>query len=158
MTPANAFRIGADGLSAPLPAPSTTLPQPFYPSVNGAAAGDVDTLDPNYKPERTDNFNVAIQREVNAKTTLEVGYIGRIIRNEYTEINLDAVPTMMTLGGQSFRPGVLPGLLAALQSGLRLHQLPSRRSRSSKTRWAEPVRRTARAIRAAPRRWYRKTP
>ncbi|MGA2147395.1 MAG: carboxypeptidase regulatory-like domain-containing protein [Bryobacteraceae bacterium] len=102
VTPANAFRIGPDGLTAPLPAPSATLPQPFFPGVNGAEAGDVDTLDPNYKPERTDNFNVAIQREINSKTTLEIGYIGRIIRNEYTEVNLDAVPTMMTLGGQSF--------------------------------------------------------
>jgi hypothetical protein len=102
VSPATAFRIGADGLSAPLPTPSTTLPQPFYPNINGAAAGDVDTLDPNYKPERTDNFNVAIQRELNTKTTLEVGYVGRIIRNEYTEINIDAVPTMMTLGGQAF--------------------------------------------------------
>jgi len=102
VTPATAFRIGADGLSAPLPTPSTTLPQPFYPGVNGAAAGDVDSLDPNYKPARTDNFNVAIQREINARTTLEVGYVGRIIRNEYSLIDIDAVPTMMTAGGQSF--------------------------------------------------------
>jgi hypothetical protein len=102
VSPATAFRIGTDGMSAPMPTPSATLPQPFYPNVNGAAAGDVDTLDPNYKPERTDNFNVALQREINSKTTLEVGYVGRIIRNEYTEVNIDAVPTMMTLGGQTF--------------------------------------------------------
>src|SRR5262249_4653635 len=33
---------------------------------------------------------------------LEVGYIGRIIRNEWQQIDIDAVPYMTTLGGQSF--------------------------------------------------------
>ena len=33
---------------------------------------------------------------------IEAGYIGRIIRNEYQLINIDAVPYMTTLGGQSF--------------------------------------------------------
>jgi hypothetical protein len=33
---------------------------------------------------------------------LEVGYIGKIIRNEYLLLNLDAVPTMETLNGQTF--------------------------------------------------------
>jgi hypothetical protein len=33
---------------------------------------------------------------------LEVGYIGRIIRHEMQELNLDAVPYMTTLNGQSF--------------------------------------------------------
>ncbi len=32
-TPANAFRIGPDGLAAPLAAPSSSLPQPFFPGV-----------------------------------------------------------------------------------------------------------------------------
>ncbi len=35
---------------------------------------------------------------------LEVGYIGKIIRNEYMKMNLDAVPTMETLNGQTFAP------------------------------------------------------
>src|SRR6059058_3080741 len=34
--------------------------------------------------------------------TIEVGYIGRLIDNELQNINLDAVPYMTTLGGQSF--------------------------------------------------------
>ena len=33
---------------------------------------------------------------------MEVGYIGRIINNEYMGINLNAVPYMMTKGGQTF--------------------------------------------------------
>jgi hypothetical protein len=101
-TPSTAFRIGVDGNVAPLPAAAPTLPQPYFPGVNGATAGDTTSLDPNYKPERTDNFDFSIQRELSKNMTIEVGYLGRIIRNEYQEINLDAVPYMTTLGGQSF--------------------------------------------------------
>ncbi|MBI3680318.1 MAG: hypothetical protein HY235_07965 [Acidobacteria bacterium] len=101
--PSTAFRIGPDGLVAPLPAVSQTLAQPFIPGVGGnSAAGDATVLDPRYRPERTDNFTFTLQREFSSKMILEVGYIGRIIRNEFQEINLDAVPYMTTLGGQTF--------------------------------------------------------
>ena len=33
---------------------------------------------------------------------MEIGYIGRLIHNEYLPINLNAVPYMMTKGGQTF--------------------------------------------------------
>src|SRR5262249_25697910 len=36
------------------------------------------------------------------KLVIEAGYIGRRIRDEFQEINIDAVPYMTTLGGQSF--------------------------------------------------------
>jgi len=123
--PTNVFRIGTDGMSAPLPQPSPTLAQPFFMGLNGAAsAGDVDTLDPNYRPERTDNFSISLQRELSQRQMLEVGYIGRIIRNELQEMNLDAVPYMTTLNNQSFEQayatvynalanGVAPGSIAA---------------------------------------------
>jgi len=101
--PSSAFRIGTDGNNAPLPTVSPTLPQPFFPGVNGAAgASDVNWLDPKYKPERTDNVTITIQRQVSQKMTLEVGYVGRVIRNEMLSRNLDTVPYMTTLGGQSF--------------------------------------------------------
>jgi hypothetical protein len=103
--PSNAFRIGTDGLTAPLSSipVSQTFPQPFYPGTAGnAVAGDGSVLDPKYRPNRTDNFTISIQRQVTSKTTLEVGYIGRLLRNEFQEIQLDAVPYMTTLGGQSF--------------------------------------------------------
>jgi hypothetical protein len=101
--PANAFRIGTDGLSAPLPPVSQTLPQPFFPGV-GANPETVDptALDPNFRPNRTDHFTLTLQREINSKMQLEGGYIGKIIRNEVMEENLDAVPYMTTLNGQSF--------------------------------------------------------
>jgi hypothetical protein len=102
-TPQNAFRIGPDGLTAPLAAASPTLAQPFYPGLgSNPETVDPDALDPNFKPDHTDQFTVTIQRQLNNNMQLEVGYIGKIIRNEYMLMNLDAVPTMETLNGQTF--------------------------------------------------------
>jgi carboxypeptidase family protein len=106
-TPATAFRIGTDGMVAPLPTTTATLPQPFYPGTvqNGVLstpAADGSQLDPNMKPNHSDEFNFTIQRSIGAKMIMEAGYIGRKISNEFQEINLDAVPTMTTVNGQSF--------------------------------------------------------
>jgi len=101
-TPATAFRIGTDGLTAPLGAPSPTLSQPYYPGGANSETVDSESLDPNFRPDRTDNFTFTLQRELNSHVHMELGYIGKIIKNEYMEVNLDAVPTMETLGGQSF--------------------------------------------------------
>ncbi|HEY1950870.1 MAG TPA: carboxypeptidase-like regulatory domain-containing protein [Bryobacteraceae bacterium] len=99
----NAFRIGTDGLAAPLPAVGQTLPQPYYPGVNGnAAAGDGTYLDPNFRPSRSDQFDFTIQRQISSKLSVEAGYIGTIIKNVFQLENMDAVPTMTTLNGQSF--------------------------------------------------------
>jgi len=101
--PANAFRIGTDGMTAPLPSASQILPQPFLPGVGtNAPAADSSAIDPKFRPNRVDSFDVTIQREITPKATIEVGYIGRLINNELQNINLDAVPYMTTLGGQSF--------------------------------------------------------
>lgn len=101
-TPQTAFRIGTDGLTAPLPTVSQTLPQPYIPGFNNATAGSGSVLDPNFRPARTENFTLSIQRELNSKAMFELGYIGRLIRNEWQEIDIDSVPYMTTLGGQSF--------------------------------------------------------
>ncbi len=102
-TPGNAFRIGTDGLTAPLSAASPTLSQPFYPGVGAnPETADPDVLDPHFRPDRTDNFTLTIQRELSQHMQLEVGYIGKILRNEYMLMNLDSVPYMETLGGQAF--------------------------------------------------------
>jgi hypothetical protein len=78
----SAFRIGADGLTAPLPSVGTTLPQPYYPGQNGfAAAGDGTILDKNFRLDRSDVFDFTIQRQLSSKVSVEVGYIGRIIKN-----------------------------------------------------------------------------
>jgi hypothetical protein len=103
VTPATAFRIGTDGNTAPLPSVSQTLTEPFIPGFNGnAAAGAGSVLDPNFRPSRTDNFTLSIQRELSPRAIFEAGYIGRLIRHEWQEVNYDAVPTMTTLAGQSF--------------------------------------------------------
>ena len=106
--PNSAFRIGPasrfDGMTAPLPTASQTLAQPYFPGVNrNAPAGDGSALDPNFRPNRSDQFDLTIQRELLPnKLLVEVGYIGRRIQNEWQMIDLDAVPHMTTLGGQTF--------------------------------------------------------
>jgi hypothetical protein len=104
VTPVTAFRIGTDGLKAPLGnPPTTTLTEPYIPGGTNLSAGAGSVLDPNFRPSRTDNFTLSVQRELfSQKAILEVGYIGRIIRHEWQQINYDAVPYMTTLGGQSF--------------------------------------------------------
>src|ERR1022692_453226 len=102
-TPATAFRIGVDGLTAPLGAPpSATLPQPDFPGYNAISAATAESLDPNFRPNVVDSFDLTIQRQLSRKVTLELGYIGRRITHEYQPINLNAVPYMMTMGGQQF--------------------------------------------------------
>ena len=140
------FRIGADGMTAPLPTVTQTLPQPFIPGAtqNGVlntAAADGSQLDPNMRPNHSDEFNFTIQRSFSSKMVMEVGYIGRKISNEFQEINIDAVPYMTTLGGQSFAQAfaaVYQQLCGGLNTSARRtrRRLPS--SRSLKPCWADP--------------------
>jgi len=106
-TPVNAFRIGPsgagfDGLVAPLPAAGQTLPQPDFPGVNDIAAGAGEGLDPNFRPSMSQQYNFTVQRQVSSKLTVEFGYIGRHFTHEYQPININAVPYMLTKGGQTF--------------------------------------------------------
>jgi hypothetical protein len=101
-TPANVFRVGVDGLTAPIPQALPTLPQPLFPGINGIAAGAGEALDPHFRPNVVDSFNFTIQRQLHSRITLELGYIGRRIQHEYQPININAVPYMMTVGGQRF--------------------------------------------------------
>jgi len=99
---ANAFRIGKDGNNAPIPAASATLPQPVFPGINSVSAAAGEALDPHFRPNAVDSFDFTIQRQITNKVMLEVGYIGRRITHEYQPININAVPYMMTIGGQPF--------------------------------------------------------
>jgi hypothetical protein len=102
VTAANAFRIGTDGLVAPLPSASPTLAQPFFTGGANTTAADPTILDYNYRPNRTDNFTFSVQRQLSNNLMIEAGYLGRISHNETSELNIDAVPYMLTLGGQQF--------------------------------------------------------
>jgi hypothetical protein len=101
-TVANAFRVGVDGKNAPIPPAAPTLPQPTYPGYNSVAAGAAEALDPNFRPNVVDSFDLTLQRQLTPKILVELGYIGRRITHEYQPINLNAVPYMMTMGGQQF--------------------------------------------------------
>jgi hypothetical protein len=101
--PSTAFRIGTDGMVAPMPTLTKTLPQPYFPGVGAnPIAGDGAGIDQDFRPSRSDQVSFSIQRSIHQKFMLEAGYIGRKIRNEFLPVNLDAVPYMMTLNGQSF--------------------------------------------------------
>src|SRR5581483_1490673 len=118
VTPTTAFRIGTDGLTAPIPTPTSTLPQPSFPGTNGSpAAGAASVLDPSFRPASTYNYNFSIQREIKPKMLFEVGYIGRYITHEWMQRDLDAVPTMMTLGGQSFANAFAASYFAVAAGG-----------------------------------------
>ena len=106
-TPTTAFRIGPtsagfNGLVAPLPAASQTLPQPDFPGFNAIAAGAGEGIDPNFRPSVNYQFDLTIQRQINNKVSVEFGYIGRKITHEFQPIQVNSVPYMMTKGGQRF--------------------------------------------------------
>jgi hypothetical protein len=54
------------------------------------------------RPAATYNYNFSIQREITKNVLFEAGYIGRKITHEFQQRDLNAVPTMLTLNGQSF--------------------------------------------------------
>ncbi len=112
-TAATAFRIGVDGNTAPLAPASPTLPQPVYPGYNNSESSAAEGLDPDFRPNVSDSFDFTIQRQINRNNTLEIGYIGRIIKHEYQPYNLNVVPYMMVSGGQDFKSAY-----AALETAL----------------------------------------
>ena len=107
LTPTTGYRIGVDGNNPTVPTATPTLPQPYFPGTtqNGilnSTAADGSQLDPKLRPNHSDAFNFTIQRAFASKLVLEAGYIGRTIKNEFQEINMDPIPWMTTLNGQSF--------------------------------------------------------
>jgi hypothetical protein len=106
--PTQAFRVGSTASAAGGPIvpltqlASPTLPQPVFPGYNNAFSSAPAALDPNFRPNVIDAFDLTIQRQLNRRLTMELGYIGRRITDEYVPVQLNAVPHMMTLGGQRF--------------------------------------------------------
>jgi hypothetical protein len=102
-----AFRFGQtasglDGLVAPLASAPSTVSQPYFPGYSGPGVAIASPLDPTLRPNDVDTFNLSVQRQLNRKMLIEVGYIGRLIHHEYVMQNPNAVPYMFSLGGQTF--------------------------------------------------------
>lgn len=128
-TPDTTFRVGVDcpasgSCVAPLPPPAQNLPQPWYPGVNGVNTGSGETFDPNFKPNRSDEFTLNVQHQFGPKILAEAGYIGRRIGNEIEYYGLGVVPYMMTMGGQSFA-NAWKNVMVATNYGGNLANIPS---------------------------------
>ena len=108
-SPTEAFRVGSTasstgGPTVPLSSLVTsTLPQPVYPGFNNSFSSDPEGLDPNFRANAIDSFDLTLQRQLSRRITMELGYIGRRITHEYQPVELNPVPYMMTLGGQQFK-------------------------------------------------------
>lgn len=112
VTPATAFRLGVDGNVVPLGNVPATEAEPVFPGLgaangtppgaNAAPAGDIQSLDPGLLTPYADEFNLSFQRQLPGKTILEVSYTFHRGEQDLVRENLDAVPYMMTLGGESF--------------------------------------------------------
>ena len=101
-TPATAFRLGTDGNTVPLPPIAPTLKSPVEPGVNAPLLNYAFFLDNNYVPASTDEVDFSIQRQLKGNWLVEVGYVGTWARHLFQGIDLNDVPYMMKLGGQSF--------------------------------------------------------
>jgi hypothetical protein len=108
-TDKTAYRFGStsqgeDGVSPVLAsaAVTSTLPQPYHPGIDGPGIASSSGVDVSLRPNDIDTFNFSVQRQINRKMLLEVGYIGRLIHHEFNQMNPNSVPYMLTQGGQSF--------------------------------------------------------
>ncbi len=107
-TDGTAYRFGTgpgdDGISPVLSSAAvpSTLPQPYHPGFDGPAIASSSGVDVSMRPNDEDTFNVSVQRQINRKMLLEVGYIGRLVHHEFNQVNPNSVPYMLSLGGQSF--------------------------------------------------------
>ncbi|HEX4949025.1 MAG TPA: carboxypeptidase regulatory-like domain-containing protein, partial [Blastocatellia bacterium] len=101
--PTNAFRIGIDGSSVPLPTVSISQ-VPIIPGLNGpgtvAGANSVfETLsfqiDARRKVAHNHSFDLTWQRELGRGIVVEAGYVGRAARGLYQGLDLNQVPIFM---------------------------------------------------------------
>jgi hypothetical protein len=129
-TPSTAYRIGVDGTVTPFPAIPQTLQSPVEPGINASYTNLAAGLGSNYKPAVTDSVDISIQRQFKGGIIGEVSYVGNWSRNLFQGIDLNAVPWMMTQGGQTFaqafqalykanQAGTTPGPQAFFETALK---------------------------------------
>ena len=107
-SPLNAFRIGVDGSSIPLPALSP-ITGAVIPGSNAGFPGDNSPyeildfrIDPHRKVGVEDTWDLSIQRQLKGNMVMEIGYVGRMAHHLYTAQDMNQVPYMLKLGGQTF--------------------------------------------------------
>jgi hypothetical protein len=106
------FGTGLQGLNGITPAtaaapPPSILAQPYHPGFDGPGVALASPLDPSLRPGAADTFNLSIQRQINRKMLIEVGYIGRLVHHEYIMENPNSIPYMLSQGGQTFQSAYL---------------------------------------------------
>jgi hypothetical protein len=106
--PSTGFRIAVDGSTVPIPSLSASATPPLIPGVAGfpganqTQANTTYQIDPHYRPGRNHQWDLTIQRELSGNSLLEIGYIGRHANNIYNPLEVNQVPYMMTLNGQTY--------------------------------------------------------
>jgi len=100
--PTTAFRIGVDGNVAPFPTLPSTLASPVQPGVTAPYVPLAESLGYNFRPGTSDEVDLSVQRQLKGDMILEVGYVGRWAKHIYQGMDLNSVPWMMTLNGQTF--------------------------------------------------------
>jgi len=111
--PATNFRIGVDGNHITVPPLPTISGGVVIPGLGATIAptnansvyeNSDSRLDPHNQIGSSDQIDLSVQRELPGKMLLEVGYVGRIARNLFMNIDLNAVPYMFKPKGvnQSF--------------------------------------------------------
>jgi len=85
------------------------MAQPYHPGFDGRDASLSPRMNrPQFGAATTSTPSISIQRQVKTPNAVEAGYIGRLVHHEYIMQNPNAIPYMMSQGGQSFALG-LPG-------------------------------------------------
>ncbi len=115
-TPADAFRIGVDGSTVPVP-PGTALSIP-YVIPTGFSQYLTAGLDPYISPAHSHNVNLDIQRSLPWNMVLELGYIGKFSRNliQSQSLNDPYYGTKDALSGQT-EGAAFSAIAKAVQTG-----------------------------------------
>jgi hypothetical protein len=100
-SPSAAFRIGQNGTTVPMPAP-TAGRVPFTVGLAGESSSRL--VDPGREIAQNHSLNFTWQREIQRGTILEVGYVGKFGRKLLQNIDLNAVPLTYKdpVSGQTF--------------------------------------------------------
>jgi hypothetical protein len=99
--PTNAFRIGVDGSTIPLPGLSP-ITGSVVPGTNSPYELLDFRIDPHRKVGVEDTWDLSIQRQLPSNTLIEIGYVGRVAHHLYGAGDMNQVPYMLKIGGQTF--------------------------------------------------------